>query len=276
VRAELRRALLQGRRRPRLQGAGSPTAIRGDGYEFVELREYVPGDDPRRIDWAATARAGALQTRVVLEEVGLTLAAIVDDSNSMRLGRSRSLLHAANEALQAWYSAAETEDRCIRVTSQRVYAPAGLQGARSALLCMNVGSDAPFSLRKALDTARCALRAGTALLVISDFLDGESSDVALWRRLAVRFDCTALIARDPWFEDFPPRGFLSIQDAESGRQRRVFIGVRERTEYLRAVKMREAELLQRLATAGWRTGVLHEADGARSLLNTFAIASAAR
>ena len=52
-----------------------PTIYRGDGYEFVELRAYVPGDDVRRIDWAATARSGDLQTRVVLEDVALTLAA---------------------------------------------------------------------------------------------------------------------------------------------------------------------------------------------------------
>ena len=53
----LRDALLRGKRRPRRFGAGSPTMYRGDGYEFIELREYVPGDDVRRIDWAATARA---------------------------------------------------------------------------------------------------------------------------------------------------------------------------------------------------------------------------
>ena len=72
----LRNALLSGRQRPRNPGGGSPVSYRGDGYEFAELRAYVAGDDPRRLDWAATARVGALQTRVILEDVSLTLAGI--------------------------------------------------------------------------------------------------------------------------------------------------------------------------------------------------------
>ncbi|MGC2405207.1 MAG: DUF58 domain-containing protein, partial [Candidatus Cybelea sp.] len=116
----IREALLRARRRPRHLGAGSPTIYRGDGYEFVELRAYVPGDDVRRIDWAATARSGDLQTRVVLEDVALTLGAIVDTSPSMRVGRRRPLLAAAREALETWFGAATGDDRCIRVEADAV------------------------------------------------------------------------------------------------------------------------------------------------------------
>src|SRR5580692_10813169 len=111
----IRDALLRSRRRPRHLGAGSPTIYRGDGYEFVELRAYVPGDDVRRIDWAATARVGDLQTRIVLEDVALTFAAILDDSHSMRVGAHRPLLAAANEALTTWFGAATSDDRCVRI-----------------------------------------------------------------------------------------------------------------------------------------------------------------
>ena len=112
----IREALLRARRRPRHLGAGSPTIYRGDGYEFVELRAYIPGDDVRRIDWAATARAGDLQTRVVLEDVALTLAAIVDTSPSMRVGRRRPLLDAAREALRAWFAAARPAGVVVRIS----------------------------------------------------------------------------------------------------------------------------------------------------------------
>ena len=273
MKSGLRRALLLGRRRPRLSGAGSPTAIRGDGYEFVELREYVAGDDPRRIDWAATARAGALQTRVVLEDVALTLVAIVDHSESMRLGRRRALTIAAQEAIQTWYSAAETDDRCIRITGRGVYAPPGLRGPRSALVCSNVGGEEPFVLRDVLETARCALPVGSALLVISDFFDVTNDFGPLLRRLPQRYDCTALIARDPWFDDLPLRGFVTMQDAEKKAQCRVFVGAHERDRYLRAVREREAALRHRFENAGWRTGILREEDGEGSLLAAFGIPS---
>jgi uncharacterized protein (DUF58 family) len=66
----LRAAILAGARRPPPPRAPLRGSIpRGrtnanDGLAFSQLREYVQGDDPRRIDHAATARAGTLQTRV--------------------------------------------------------------------------------------------------------------------------------------------------------------------------------------------------------------------
>jgi uncharacterized protein (DUF58 family) len=34
------------------------SVFRGRGIDFDEVREYVPGDDVRTIDWNVTARAG--------------------------------------------------------------------------------------------------------------------------------------------------------------------------------------------------------------------------
>ena len=271
----LRAALLRGRRRPRNLGAGSPTTFRGDGYEFAELRQYVAGDDIRRIDWAATARAGALQTRVVLEDVALTLAAIVDDSPSMHLGRNRPLFDAARQAMIAWYEAALSDDRCARITSRGLVAPLGMRGRRSALVCANadntLGTLSTEPLLRIFEIARAALPRGAALLVVSDFFDLNSGDDATLREFAVRFDCTALFARDPWYDGLPLGGFQRIRDAESGSQATLFIGRRERARYRRAVAEREAAVMQRLTQAGWRTGVLLEEDGAASLLGAFGL-----
>jgi len=272
VKRELRRALLQGRRRPKIFGAGSPTAIRGDGFEFAELREYVAGDDPRRIDWAATARAGELQMRVILEDVALTLAAIVDTSQSMKLGRARSMESAAREGMRTWYDAAETDDRCVRIVGRKVYAPAALRGERSALFCANVAGDEPFALQASLNVAQYALAPGAALLVVSDFYDLTDADEPVLRGLSGRLDCTALIASDPWYEGLPLRGFVTIRDAETGAQRRVFIGKLERRRYSEATIVRASALAKRFEKAGWRSAPLDEKDGARSLYAAFGIA----
>ena len=271
----LRNALLRGRRRPRNFGAGSPTIFRGDGYEFAELRQYVPGDDTRRIDWAATARAGALQTRVVLEDVALTLAAIVDDSPSMQLGRVRPLSRAADEAMSAWYQAALTDDRCARITGAGLVAPPGMRGYRSALTCINAqASQRPFEMQRAFDVARAALPRGAALLVMSDFFDLNPADAETRRLLgdaASRFDCTALLARDPWHEELPLRGFVRLRDSETGEQRGYFLGKRQRERYRQAVANRESALLSALSLAGWRTGILTEDDGAAALMRAFGL-----
>ncbi|HVN68892.1 MAG TPA: DUF58 domain-containing protein [Candidatus Binatia bacterium] len=267
----LRDALLRARRRPRHLGAGSPTIYRGDGYEFVELRTYVPGDDVRRIDWAATARSGELQTRVVLEDVALTLAAIVDTSRSMCVGRKRPLLDAAREAVESWFAAAAGEDRCIRVEAERV-TPAPLQrGAHRAQASCE--ASAGFDVAKVLRNARAALPRGTALLAVGDWYDLPPTLDRDLADLGTRFDCTALIARDPWADELPLSGIVRLRGAEGGNAR-VYVGARERAAFRRAVREREDTLAARFGAAGWRTGSLHERDGAASLAAAFGVARA--
>jgi uncharacterized protein (DUF58 family) len=265
----VRDALLRGKRRPRALGAGSPTVYRGDGYEFVELRAYVPGDDVRRIDWAATARAATLQSRVVLEDVALTMASVVDGSPSMRVGRRRPLSAAAAEAIATWYGAALPDDRCIDVRAGTI-TPASLQRSRHAVAA---GAGAPsesFDCMRTLATALSALPRGTALLAIGDWFDFPSEGDTLLQRLGARFDCTALIARDPWFDELPLRGLVRMRGAEGGFLR-TYIGRRERLAYARAVREREAQLVVRFSRANWRTGPLYEVDGARSLREAFGL-----
>ncbi len=269
----LRNALLSGRKRPRHAGTGSPTLFRGDGYEFVELREYVAGDDPRRIDWAATARTGALQTRVVLEDVALTLAAIVDNSGSMRAGRRRALLDCAEETLRLWYGAALADDRCVRLSHEGLVVPLTLRGPRSAAACAAAALPqmSPGDLRRALDMALAALPRGSALLVASDFFDLDTKDDRMLGELGVRFDCTALVARDPWHAGLPLGGFVRVADVETGRSHLLFLGARERERYVRAVHERERALAFRLTSLGWRVGQFEEGDGTRGLLGAFGL-----
>ncbi len=264
----LREALLRARRRPRRLGAGSPTIYRGDGYEFIELREYVPGDDVRRIDWAATARSGELQTRVILEDVALTLAAIVDESPSMRVGRRRPLLDAGREALESWFGAAIGEDRCIRVRAGEV-TPPPLQrkGFRALARCEN---GAGFDLARSLRTARAALPRGAALLAVGDWYELDDSLDRDLADLGTRFDCTALIARDPWYDRLPLAGIVRMRGAEGG-ELRAYIGARERAAFRASVARRETQLLRRFERVNWRTGILREEDGAGSLAGAFGL-----
>ena len=229
----IRDALLRARRRPRHLGAGSPTIYRGDGYEFVELRAYVPGDDVRRIDWASTARSGELQTRVVLEDVTLTLAATIDTSSSMRVGRHRALVDAAREALSEWFGAAHGDDRCMRIANGRLTPPALQRGNRNALL--GATNDDSFDLRRNFRAARAALPRGAALLAIGDWYDLDASCNRQLADLGARFDCTALIARDPWYHDLPLSGIVRLRGAEGGSMNG-YVGKRER----RSVSSRRA------------------------------------
>ncbi|MEO0512536.1 MAG: DUF58 domain-containing protein [Planctomycetota bacterium] len=59
---------------------------RGESAEFVEHRDYAPGDDLRRIDWQAMARSDRLVVRQFRDEVTPTLEVRLDASRSMDLG----------------------------------------------------------------------------------------------------------------------------------------------------------------------------------------------
>lgn len=246
----LRAAVVRAARRTSAGGPVTRGTRPGDGFAFDRLRGYVDGDDPRRIDWSATARTGTLQTRVYIEETILVLAAIVDSSPSMRLGRRRRLLDAADEAARAWLGAAEPGDRVHD---------------------LSLGE--PFDLGRALVYALHALPRGSSLLLVTDGLDlaaGESGDELLFR-LGRRCDATVLLARDPWIDELPLRGLVRVRDAESGRVGRVFVGPRVRARYRDATQQRDASLRARFARAGWRVGALDEGDGGNAVERAFGL-----
>ncbi len=259
----LRAAILRGARASRRVGAAARSTRPGDGLAFSQLRAYVPGDDPRRIDAAATARSGTLHTRLYLEETALVLGAIVDESPSMRVGRRRALGDAATEALCAWFDAAESEDVTARIVDERV-----VRGRRAAPLVRATG---PFSLTASLTIARAALPRGASLMVITDGF--ETIADALLAAIGRRFDATVLLARDPWSDGVPLRGIVRVADSETSATRRLFIGAGAAQRYVVASQRRATELHERYRRAGWRIGELTEDDGRVCLRRAFGLPS---
>ena len=78
--------VLAGRRVDSLMAGDYRSAVRGRGMEFEEVRNYVPGDDIRHIDWNVTARAGEPFIKVFREERQMTVQLVVDVSGSTRIG----------------------------------------------------------------------------------------------------------------------------------------------------------------------------------------------
>jgi len=260
----IRRRLLRGTRPVAPPGASRVSPRRGEGYEFAELRAYVAGDDPRRIDWAATARAGALQSRVMLDEQGLVLAAIVDDSPSMQLGRRRASLEVALETLPFWYRAAQGGDRCLRLAGGYHLETRRIDARSLAHLTARGDPPTPDPL-EALRYAEQLLPRGSALMVVTDalgLLDADPLPVDiehLLYRIGQRCDAALLLARDPWHGEMPLRGMVRLRDSELGTRRRFFFGRRERERYRAAVLAREHRVIAHAERAGWRVGLLEDA-----------------
>ena len=157
----------------------------------------------------------------------------------------------------------EGEDAAARIVDERV-----VRDRRAAPLVHATG---PFRFAPALAIALRALPRGASLLAVTDGFDLPDGETLA--RAALRFDATVLLARDPWRDDFPLRGFARLRDAETGRTRRVFVGARTRARYREAAHAREASLRARFRDAGWRVGTLDETDGRASLLRAFGLAA---
>lgn len=71
--------------RRHLREAGPrPTRRRGEGREFESLREYAKGDDPRAIDWKASARHGGFVVRSFQAERHQNVVLAIDAGRHMR------------------------------------------------------------------------------------------------------------------------------------------------------------------------------------------------
>lgn len=68
-----------------MQG-GRRSSAKGSSLEFSDFREYGPGDDFRRIDWAAYGRLDKLFIKVFMEEKEAVFNLFVDQSKSMAFG----------------------------------------------------------------------------------------------------------------------------------------------------------------------------------------------
>jgi uncharacterized protein (DUF58 family) len=79
--------------------------LRGRGLNFEELRNYLPGDDTRNIDWKVTARTRKPHVRIYTEEKDRTVWLLVDQRISMFFGsrwKMKSVVAAEAAALAAW------------------------------------------------------------------------------------------------------------------------------------------------------------------------------
>jgi uncharacterized protein (DUF58 family) len=79
--------------------------LRGRGLNFEELRNYLPGDDTRNIDWKVTARTRTPYVRVYTEEKDRTVWLLIDQRVNMFFGsekRMKSVVAAEVAALSAW------------------------------------------------------------------------------------------------------------------------------------------------------------------------------
>jgi len=223
--AEIRRIEIVTRKLVNQQMAGHYQSVfKGRGMSFDEVREYMPGDDPRTIDWNVTARTGSPHVKTYVEERELTVIITVDMSGSMAFGtvRDEKRVVAAKLAAMMAFSAIKNGDRVGLVAftdTVECYVPPK-KGRKHVLRIIDeilrfdpVG--AGTNLSDALEFVSRVNRRKAVVFLISDFLDD-----AYARSLHItarRHDLIPVTVVDPAEEVLAKLGLVFFEDAETGR-----------------------------------------------------------
>ncbi|MBB5261228.1 DUF58 domain-containing protein [Rhizobium leguminosarum] len=203
------------------------SAMRGRGLIFEELRDYLPGDDIRSIDWRVTARTSRPVVRVYSEEKERPALIIIDQRINMFFGSRRSMksVTAAEAAMLCAWRILGSGDRVggfvfgdggtSEVKPHRgrnaVIAFANRIAEKNKELRADAASAAASGqLDAVLETVSNIAHHDHLVVVISDF-DGHTEltrDLLL--RLSSRNDVVCILVYDPFLLELPVSGDIVV------------------------------------------------------------------
>ena len=236
------------------------SVFKGRGMEFDEVRQYIPGDDVRTIDWNVTARTGEPYVKSYVEERELTVMLAVDVSRSGDFGTRNWFKRELAVELAAVMSIAATTNNDkvgLLLFTDKVELLVPPMKGRSHVLRMlrdllayepvGTGTD----IRLALDTIYVLLKRRSIVFLVSDFL----ADPGAYRQAMLvtnrRHDVVAFDISDPMEREIADVGIIALEDAESGHRRWVDTGDRQwRREFSERVARLDAEKSGVFASAG--------------------------
>jgi uncharacterized protein (DUF58 family) len=199
------------------------SVFRGRGMEFDEVREYMPGDEIRSIDWNVTARTGHPYVKRFVEERELTVMFLVDLSASGAFGSVRKLKNeiAAELCALLAFSAVKNNDKVgLIVFTDRIemFIPPK-KGTKHVLRVIREllnfkPRPASTDIEEALDYLGRVTTKRSVVFLVSDF-QAEGFEKKM-RILGKRHDLIAVTIVDPREVRLPDVGLIELEDSETG------------------------------------------------------------
>lgn len=223
---KVRRIELQARKMTTATFAGQyRSGFRGQGLEFDDFREYMPGDEPRFIDWKVTARTGTPYVRKFHEEREQALLLAVDVSGSMHYAGADAadtkLEYAATLAAVLTYSAVLNGDKVgllLFGCSPTFYLPP-VKGMKQCLrIVREIVSASPGGKDHGMSTVSDLVlqtqRKRSIVFLMSDFL--QEPDKGAIGQLNFRHELIPVRIHDHAELELPEAGRITFRDPESG------------------------------------------------------------
>lgn len=214
--------------------AGSYHSVfKGQGMNFDEVREYVPGDEIRSIDWNVTARTGIPHVKKFTEERELTIMLMIDISGSGGFGsreQSKREMMAELGSVLA-FSAVRNNDKVGLILFSdfvELFIPPNKGRKHILRVIREILFFQPkkkgTNITEALNFVNRVARRKCVTFLLSDFcLPGDFDDAlaALQPKLLVtgrRHDLITVSVTDPREQELPDVGRITLEDAETGEQ----------------------------------------------------------
>src|SRR3990167_8465612 len=201
-----------------LFGGEYESVFKGRGMEFSEVREYVPGDDIRTIDWNVTVRSQHPFVKKYIEERQLTVIFVVDGSKSLHFGSQDKLKStvAAEIAGLLAFSAVKNNDKVgllIYTDQVEKYVPPKKGRSHVLRVVREILYYKPqakqTNLKKALEHLSRILTRSAVIFVISDFLDtGFEKPLKI---LHQKHDMVAIQITDQREEAMPKSSWVELE-----------------------------------------------------------------
>lgn len=203
------------------------SAMRGRGLSFEELRDYLPGDDVRTIDWRVTARTGKPTVRVYSEEKERPALVVVDQRINMFFGSRRAMksVTAAEAAiLCAWrilgsgdrvggfvFNDETIDDVKPHRSRQAVIGFADRIARQNAALdAAYAAPPSPEALDRTIDRVAAIAHHDHLVIIVSDFDGHTTSTRDMLLRLAAHNDVICLLVYDPFLLELPRTGNIVV------------------------------------------------------------------
>lgn len=226
------------------------SVFKGQGLEFSEVREYVPGDDVRRISWNVTARRNKPYIKKYDEEREQTVMFVVDLSASGQFGSkevTKNELIAELTAVLA-FSALKNSDRAGLLTFTDIveqYIKPKKNKKHILRLIDIILSYKPKNKKTNIENALRSLnklcKRKAVVFLISDFYDSNFD--GLLKVTARKHDLVCIKISDPKEKKIPEKGIFRIQDAETGLFADIDFSSKEvKDEYYKNLNLHEAYL----------------------------------
>jgi len=197
--------------------------FKGQGIEFSDVREYLPGDDIRAINWKLTAKYSKPFIKKFEETRELSIIVLVDLSPSMSFGTKKSKrdLSAEITAIISWAAVLNNDKIGLLIFTDKVekFIPPkkGMKQItrliREVITFEEKGGNT--SLSDALSYLLRIIKKRVVLFILSDFLYEDDYQKIL-KVVSKKHDVIPIQIIDPWEEGINFKASLLLRDSEDG------------------------------------------------------------